>query len=152
MKAFKNDDVHWNKAVICSQHWSKDNRENLVYDLPDRVCKEQYVQNLEKSASKCAKFKAKNVVAAKQSFKFSSFEGKSNRRIIVKKKREKEKAIIPVVNQASGKDETQYRLENDMLGNQCQELANILKEEDKEMERLKSQVELSFEKEKKNRK
>ena len=41
-----------------------------MYDLPDRVCKEQYVQNLEKSASKCAKFKAKNVVAAKQSFSF----------------------------------------------------------------------------------
>ena len=57
-----------------------------MYDLQDRVCKEQYVQNLEKSASKCAKFKAKNVVAAKQSFKFSSFEGKSNRRIIVKKR------------------------------------------------------------------
>ena len=70
MKVLKNDDVHWNKAVICSQHWSKVNRENLVYDLQDRVCKEQYVQNLEKSASKCAKFKAKNVVAAKQSFKF----------------------------------------------------------------------------------
>ena len=36
-----------------------------------------------------------------------------------------------------------------MLENQCQELANKLKEKDKEMERLKSQVEISFEKEKK---
>ena len=135
MTVLKKDDIHWNKAVIFSQHWSKDNVGNLVYDPPDRVCKEQYVQNLEKSASKCAKFKAENVVAAKQSFKFSSCELKSNRRIIVKKKREKQKAIIPVGNQASGKDETQYRLENDMLGNQCKELANELKEKDKEMER-----------------
>ena len=68
MKVLKNDDVNWNKAGICSQHWSKDNRVNLVDDLPNPVGNEQYVQNLEKSASKCAKFKAKNMVAAKQSF------------------------------------------------------------------------------------
>ena len=66
--------------------------------------------------------------------------------------REKEKEIIPVVNQASGKDESQYRLENEMLGNQCQELASKLKEKDKQMKKPKSQVEPFFEKEKKNRK
>ena len=38
MKVLKYDDVHWNKAVICSQHWSKVNRENLVYDLQGTVC------------------------------------------------------------------------------------------------------------------
>ena len=35
MTVLKNDDIHWNKAVIFSQHWSKDNVGNLVYDLPD---------------------------------------------------------------------------------------------------------------------
>ena len=86
MKLLKNDDINWKKAVICSQHWSKGKRENL-YDLPDRVCNEQYVQNLEKSASKCAKLKAKKLVAAKRSLEFSSREVKSKRRIIVKKER-----------------------------------------------------------------
>ena len=85
-----------------------------------------------------AKFKAKKVVAAKQSFKFSSCEVTSKKRIIVKKEREKEEKIIPVVNQAFGKDASQYRLE-------CQELASKLKEKDKEMEGIKSHVELLFE-------
>ena len=49
-KVLKSDDVIWNKEVICSQHWSKGNTEN-IYDLPDRVCSEQCVQNLKKSAS-----------------------------------------------------------------------------------------------------
>ena len=47
-----------------------------------------------------------------------------------------------MVNQASGKDESQYRLE-------CQELASKLKEKDKEMEGITSHVELLFQKEKK---
>lgn len=140
MKVLKNDDINWKKAVICSQHWSRGKRENL-YDLPDRVCNKQYVQNLEKSASKCAKLKAKKAVAAKWSLELSSCKVKSKRQIIVKKEREKDKEIIPVVNQASGKDESQYRLENEMLRNQCQELASKLKGKDKEMKRLKSQVE-----------
>ena len=63
-----------------------------------------------------AKFKAKKVVAGKQSFKFSSCEVKSKRRIIVKKEKEKEEKIIPVVNQASGKDESHYRLEKSVSG------------------------------------
>ena len=71
MKVLKNNDINWKKAVISSQHWSRGKRENL-YDLPDRVCNKQCVQNLEKSASKCAKLKAKNVVAAKRSLEFSS--------------------------------------------------------------------------------
>ncbi|PFX25154.1 hypothetical protein AWC38_SpisGene10224 [Stylophora pistillata] len=148
MKLLKNDDINWKKAVISSQHWSKGKRENL-YDLPDRVCNEQYVQNLEKSASKCAKLKAKKLVAAKRSLEFSSCEVKSKRRIIVKKEREKDKEINPVLNQASGKDESQYRLENEILRNQCEELASKLKEKDKEMERLKYQVEHLLDKEKK---
>ena len=49
-KVLKSDDVNWNKEVIWSQHWSKGNRENM-YDLPDRVCREQCVHNLKKSAS-----------------------------------------------------------------------------------------------------
>lgn len=126
MKVLKNNDINWKKAVISSQHWSRGKRENL-YDLPDRVCNKQCVQNLEKSASKCAKLKAKNVVAAKRSLEFSSCKVKYKRQIIVKKEIEKDKQIIPVVNQASGKDESQYRLENEMLRNQCQELASKFK-------------------------
>ncbi|PFX17376.1 hypothetical protein AWC38_SpisGene18298 [Stylophora pistillata] len=138
MKVLKNDDINWKKAVICCQHWSKGKRENL-YALLDRVCNEQYVQNLKKSASKCAKLKSKKLVAAKRLLEFSSREVKSKRRIIVKKEREKDKEITPVLNKASRKDESQYRLENEILRNQCEELASKLKEKDKEMERLKCQ-------------
>ena len=44
-KVLKSDDVNWNTEVIWSQQWSKGNRENM-YDLPNRVCREQCVHNL----------------------------------------------------------------------------------------------------------
>lgn len=72
--------------------------------------------------------------------------------MVVKEEREKDKKITPVVNQVSGKDESHYKLENGMLRNQCEELARKMKEQDKEMERMKARVENFLEKEKKNRK
>ena len=83
MKVLKNDNIIWRKAVICSQEWSKGKRES-PYDPPDRVCSEQYVQNLEKSPQKCAALKRKKLVAAKRSLKSSSSEVKAKRRIIVR--------------------------------------------------------------------
>ena len=146
-KVLKNDNIYWKKAVICSQHWSKGKRENL-YDLPDRICNEQYVLNLEKSASKFAKLKVKKLVAARRSLNLSSREAKAKRRKFVRQEREKDRKIAPVVDQVSGKDGSEYRLENEMLKNQCEELARKLLEKDIEMERLKSQVERLLEKEK----
>ena len=54
-----------------------------------------------------------------------------------------------MVNKFLGKDESQFRPEVEMLRNQCQELASKLKEKDKEMERLKSQIKHLLQKEKK---
>ena len=112
-----------------------------MYDPPDRVCSEQYVLNLEKSASKSAKLKAKKLVAAKRSLKLSSREVKAKRQIIYRQEREKDRKITPVVDQVSGKNGSEYGLENEMLRTQCEELARKLQEKDVEMERLKSQVE-----------
>ena len=117
------------KSVICSQHWSEGKSENL-YDPLDRICNEQYVLNHEKSVSKFAKLKAKKLVVARRSLNLSSRE----RRTIVRQEREKDRKITPVVDQVSGKDGRKYRLENEMLRNQWEELARKLQEKDIEME------------------
>lgn len=78
----------------------------------------------------------------------SSREVKAKKRKIVRQEREKDRKIAPVVDQVSGKDGSEYRLENEMLRNQCEELARKLQEKDIKMERLKSQVENLLEKEK----
>ena len=117
------------KRLSAPSTGQKEKRENL-YDPSDRVCSEQYVLNLEKSASKSAKLKAKKLVAAKRSLKLSSCDVKAKRQIIYRQEREKDRKITPVVDQVSGKNGSEYRLENEMLRTQCEELARKLQEKD----------------------